>query len=137
ASTRWWGECWSWPSSGWRRPPPAASPSRLDPPSLPGGSAAAREVLGRHVVEEVLELLDDLLLVLDLVLELDRGLRDHVLVGEDRRAGADGQGEGIGGAGVDLDLAPVQLEGDRGVERVLTQLGHRHARTGDLELGQH
>ena len=37
------------------------------------------------VVEEVLELLDDLLLVLDLVLELDRRLLDHLLGGEDRR----------------------------------------------------
>src|SRR4051812_46217029 len=53
------------------------------------------EVLGRDVVEEVLELLDDLLRVLDLVLELDRGLRDHVLGGEDRRAGAHCQGERV------------------------------------------
>ena len=36
------------------------------------GRSAAGEVLRRDVVEEVLELLDDLLLVLDLVLELDR-----------------------------------------------------------------
>ena len=68
-------------------------------------SVLAGEVLGRDVVEEVLELLDDLLGVLDLVLELDRGLLDHVLGGEDRGAGAHGEREGVGGARVDLDLA--------------------------------
>src|SRR3712207_6909583 len=40
----------------------------------------------------------DLLLVLDLVLELDRGLLDHVLGGEDRRLGANGQGDRVRGA---------------------------------------
>ena len=53
--------------------------------------AAALEVLGRDLVEELLELVHDLLGVLDLVLELDRGLGDDVLGGEDRRAGADGE----------------------------------------------
>src|SRR5829696_1551022 len=52
---------------------------------------AAGEVLRRDLVEEVLELLDDLLLVLDLVLELDRGLLDDVLGGVDRAVGAHGQ----------------------------------------------
>ena len=66
---------------------------------------AAEEVLGGDVVEEVLELLDDLLGVLDLVLELDRRLGDDVLGGEDRRAGADGERERVGGARVDLHLA--------------------------------
>src|SRR5688500_8457230 len=67
----------------------------------------AREVLRRDVLEEVLELLHDLLGVLDLVLELDRRLGDDVLGGEDRRARPDGQGEGVGGPRVDLDLPPV------------------------------
>ena len=47
---------------------------------------AALEVLGRDLVEELLELVHDFLGVLDLVLELDRGLGDHVLGGEDRSA---------------------------------------------------
>ena len=46
---------------------------------------ALGEVLGRHLVEEVLELLDHFLGVLDLVLELDRRLVDDVVGGEDRR----------------------------------------------------
>ena len=59
---------------------------------------AAGEVLGRHAVQELLELVDDLFGVLDLVLELDRGLGDHVLGGEDRGAGAHGQGQRVGWA---------------------------------------
>src|SRR4051794_41044691 len=73
-------------------------------PNLRG---TAREVLRRDVVEEVLELLHDLLLILDLVLELDRGLGDHVLVGEDRRLRADGERQRVGGTRVDLHLAAV------------------------------
>jgi serine protease len=80
----------------------------------------AGEVLWRDVVEKVLELFDDLAGVLHLVLELDRGLRDHVLRGEDRRIGAHGNGESVGGARVDRDFAAVQLEDDLGVESVLT-----------------
>ena len=68
--------------------------------------AAGGEVLGRHLVEEVLELLDDLLVVLDLVLELDRGLLDHFLGGEYRRGVADGEGHRVGGTRVDLDSTP-------------------------------
>ena len=106
--------------------------------SRPGRLARrAAEVLGRDVVEEVLELLDDLLLVLDLVLELDRRLGDDLLGGEDRGARADGQRERIGGTRVDLHLAAAHLEGDGGVEGVLAQLGDRDAGAGDLELGQH
>ena len=114
---------------GRRRHPSAAGPRRA-------GAArrrlilffAVREVLGRDVVEEVLELLDDLLRVLHLVLELDGGLGDHVLGGEDRRAGADREGERVGGARVDRDLAAVQLERDLGVEGVVAQLGDGDAR---------
>ena len=68
---------------------------------------AAGEILRRHAVEELLELVDDLFGVLDLVLELDRGLGDHVLGGEDRRAGADGERERVARPRVDLDLASV------------------------------
>ena len=48
--------------------------------------AAALKVLRRHLVEELLELVHDFFRVLDLVLELDRRLRDHVLRREDRSA---------------------------------------------------
>ena len=47
-----------------------------------------REILGRDLVEELLELLDDVLGLLDVVLELDRGLGDDLLGGEDRGAGS-------------------------------------------------
>ena len=105
----------------------ADAPGGARPVGLACAVLAAGEVLGRDVVEEVLELLDDLLGVLDLVLELDRGLGDHVLGGEDRRAGAHGERERVGRARVDLDLAAVQLERDRRVEGVLAQLGDRDA----------
>src|SRR5947199_10587358 len=64
---------------------------------------AGGEVLRAHLVEEVLEFLDDLLGVFDLVLELDRGLLDHVIGGEDGGRRADREGDGVGGAGVDVD----------------------------------
>ena len=83
-----------------RRPSPALAGA--DWPLLAG-----LEVLGRDLVEELLELVHDLLGVLDLVLELDRGLGDHVLGGEDRGAGAHGERERVAGARVDLDLAAV------------------------------
>src|SRR6266850_2328582 len=85
ASTSWWAAWWSWPSPGPRWSSSGSSPvaRRL--------ATSAREVLRRNVVEEVLELLDDFLGVLNLMLELDRGLRDHVLGGDDRRPGTDGQ----------------------------------------------
>ena len=68
---------------------------------------AAGEVFRRDAVEELLELVDDLFGVLDLVLELDRGLGDHVLGGEDRRAGADGERERVARPRIDLHLASV------------------------------
>src|SRR5690349_1180383 len=53
---------------------PRAPPPLLRPPG---------EILGRDLVEEVLELLDHGLGVLDLVLELDRRLGDHLVGRED------------------------------------------------------
>src|SRR3954465_2108335 len=71
------------------------------------GLLVALEVLGRDLVEELLELVHDLFGVLDLVLELDRRLGDDVLGGEDRRPGADRQGQRVGRPRVDLHLASV------------------------------
>src|SRR6266487_845556 len=48
------------------------------------------EFVRGHVLEELLELRDDLFLVHLFALELDRGLLDYVVGGEDRRLGADG-----------------------------------------------
>src|SRR4051812_15798352 len=74
--------------------------------------ALALEVLGRDLVEELLEPVDDLLGVLDLVLELDRRLGDDVLGREDGRAGAHGEGERVARARVDLELAAVHGQRD-------------------------
>jgi hypothetical protein len=71
------------------------------------------------------------------VLELDGGLGDHVLGGEDRRAGADSEGERVGRTRVDRYLAAVQLQRDLGVEGVLAKLRDRDARAAHLELRQH
>ena len=98
---------------------------------------AGAEVLGRDLVEELLELVHDLLGVLDLVLELDRGLGDHVLGGEDRRARPDRQRERVARPRVDLDLAAVHRQRDRRVERVLAQLRDGDAGAGDIELAEH
>ena len=105
-----------------------ASAPRLTRRGVSSLLAARREVLRRDLVEEVLELVDDLLGVLDLVLELDRRLGDHVLGGEDRRAGADRERERVARPRVDLDLAAVDRQRDRGVEGVLAQLGDGDAR---------
>src|SRR6476646_7618254 len=63
-----------------------------------------RELVGGDVVEELAKLVDDLLLVHLFALELDRGLLDHALVGEDRGLGANGERDRVGRPGVDLDL---------------------------------
>jgi len=96
-----------------------------------------REVLGRDLVEELLEAVHDLLGVLDLVLELDRRLRDDLLGREDRSTRADGERQRVARARVDLELAAVGLEGDRGEEGVLAQLGDRDLLAGDVELAEH
>src|SRR4051795_4253044 len=79
---------------------PTTSPASSGSPEPQGARwrtsrLLAREVLRRDLVEELLELVHDVLLVLDLVLELDRGLGDDVFGGEDRRAGADREGQGM------------------------------------------
>ena len=88
-------------------------------------AVAGGEVLGGDAVEELLELLDHVLGLLDVVLELDRRLRDDLLGGVDRGAGADRQRDRVARAGVDLELASADAEGDRGEEGVLAQLGDR------------
>ena len=45
------------------------------------------------------------------MLELDRGLGDDLVGGEDRGAGADGEGEGVGRPRVDLQIAPRSAPG--------------------------
>src|SRR5688500_2961166 len=102
------------------------------PSGVSRASALFHEDLGRDVVEELLELVHDLLLALVLVLDLDRRLRDHVLRREDRGARPHGERERVGRARIDLDLAAVHLERDRGVEGVLAQLGHRYAAAGHV-----
>ena len=116
--------CWSRRSRETRDSPSRTSAADL---SADRRSAADRvilagargEVLGRYLVEERLELVDDLLGVLGLVLELDRALLDHVLRSEDRRGGPHRHGEGVRGPRVDLDLLAVDTQGDRG-EKVLS-----------------
>ena len=104
-------ECWArttpWSTIGEWRVASAPGCRARSYARAPRRALAAGEVLGRDLVEEVLELLDDLLGVLDLVLELDRRLGDDVLGGEDRGAGAHREGERVAGARVDLELAAV------------------------------
>src|SRR5581483_6007744 len=94
------------------------------------------EVLGGDAVEKPLELVDDLLLVYVLALELDRRLLDHRVGGVDRRVRANRDRDRIRRARVDLELGAVLLHSDRGIERVLAQLGHRHADDLDVELAE-
>ena len=53
-------------------------------------------------------------------------LVEHRDGGEDPDPGTNGKREGIGWTRVDLDGPPVTLEHDRGVERLLGQLGDHH-----------
>ena len=49
----------------------------------------------------------------------------------------DRKGKRVAGAGVDLELAPIGSEADRGVEGVLPQLRDRDAGALDLQLAEH
>src|SRR5215472_682697 len=73
-----------------------ASPGRSRSGS--GWSGGAAEVLGRDVVEELAELLD---LVFLLVRDRDARLVQYLLVGEDRRPGAQCQRDRVRGPGAD------------------------------------
>src|SRR5581483_3578298 len=69
-----------------------------------------REIFRRHLIEKVAELRDlvvETLLIDLLALELDRGLLDHTIRGEDRRLGANRKGDRVRRPRVDLDLAAV------------------------------
>jgi hypothetical protein len=70
---------------------------------------ADRELVGETSSRKRLKLVDDLFLVHFLALELDRRLLDHVVGGEDRRLGADGERDRVGRPRVDLDLGAVLL----------------------------
>src|SRR6266511_2566205 len=122
-------------SSAWSsvmsRPRAATSPRLIASTKLAAtvrGLGIAREVLRGDLVEELLEAVDDLLGVLDLVLELDRRLGDDLLGGEDRGARAHGERERVARTRVDLELAPVHGQRDRGEEGVVALLGHGHLR---------
>ena len=91
----------------------------------PRSAVAGGEVLGRDLVEELLELLDDVLGLLDVVLELDRRLGDDLLGRVDRRARAHRERDRVARPRVDLELPAADAERDRGEERVLAQLGDR------------
>src|SRR5262249_17153200 len=70
----------------------------------------------------------DLLFVHLFSLELDRRLLQDPIVGEDRGLSPDGERDRVGRARVDFDLVSVLLNGDRGEEGVVAQLGHAYAR---------
>ncbi len=95
-----------------------------------GRQFAARyvgEILRRHLVQEVFELLDDLFDVLYLLVELDAvGVEQH-LGGEDGGVGAHGQGDGVRGPRVDAYLLTAGVEAQDGVEGVVAQLGDEDA----------
>ncbi len=99
----------------------------LESSAKPVGQLLVLEIFGRDVVEELLELVDDLLGVLGglAVLELDRGLLDHVVGREDRGRCPHRERERVGGAGVDLELGAVHGDRDRRVEGVVTEFGDR------------
>ena len=65
------------------------------------------------------------------------GPPDHVVGREDRRLRPDGNRDRVGRARVDLELGAVLDHRDRGVERVVAELRHRHPDDLDLELVQH
>ena len=72
------------------------------------------------------------------MLELDAVLVQELGAGEDRGVCAHRQGQGIGGARVQVYLAAVFDDGEQGVERALLQLRDRDARDLALDgLEQH
>src|SRR5690349_18707395 len=95
---------WPAPAAPWGGSAPAPEASRTAParretrrPWRRPWWALAGEVFGVHRVDELLELLDDLVGVLGrLVLGGVRGLVEDALAAEDRRAGASGEGDGVG-----------------------------------------
>src|SRR5581483_609634 len=98
------------------------------------------EIFRRHLIEKVAELRDlvvETLLIDLLALELDRGLLDHTIGGEDRSLGANRKGDRVRRPRVDLDLATVLLQGDLGVEGVLAELGDGDAHDLRAELLEH
>src|SRR5215210_2708978 len=109
-------------------------PSDLMPKSW--GLIPLLEVLRRDAVHPVLELVHDLVLggLLHCLLELDAGLLDHLVGGEDFGAGADRKRYGIRGARVHLDGSAVEVEADGGEESLVSERGDRDALHRGAEL---
>ena len=103
-------------------------------PRAPCAAPLLGEILGRHSVEEVLELLDDLLDVPHLLVELDAVGVEQALRGEDGGIGADGEGDGVGRPRVHVYLLAAGVEPQYGVERVVAEFGDEHAVDACLEL---
>src|ERR671917_755552 len=94
------------------------------------------EILRRNAVHPVLELVHDLVFggLFHGLLELDAGLLDDLVRGEDLGPGADRKRNGIGGAGVHLDRLAVYVEADGGEEGLVLEGGHRDALHRGAEL---
>src|ERR671916_468905 len=94
------------------------------------------EILRRDAIHPVLELVHNLVLwgFLHGLLELDAGLLDDIVRGEDLGSRADRKRYGVGGAGVDLDRLAVYVEADGGEEGLVLEGGHRDALHRGAEL---
>src|SRR5215207_4475498 len=99
-------------------------------------TVSAGEVVGVDVLDEVPELLQDLVFALVVARGGHlAGLVEHLLGGEDRRAGAHREGDGVGLKRRHDVVAISDLEVELGVERVLDELGDGDTHERRAELG--